>query len=115
MWLDVLEASMRFVPTNTTLVRMADRRLGSRGEIRGAIREALRLLVRVAELVSDLEDPFVRCSFRSLLRAHVWCLTAAYDEAYEQALLHAPRRNGVSCRSRTSVGTLEPSPRHRLE
>ena len=40
----------------------------------------------VEELVSDLEDPFVRCSFRSIL-SHALVLSVSYEEAYEQALL----------------------------
>ena len=81
--LDLLEAtsdrSDRF-----ELVRMADKKLGVGlrfGEIR-SLTEARR----VAELVTHVDDPFVRCSFRSFY-AYALGLSAFYSDAREQALL----------------------------
>ena len=66
------------------LVRMADKKLGVGlrfGEIR-TLSEARR----VAELVTHVDDPFVRCSFRSFY-SYALSLSAFYREAHEQALL----------------------------
>ena len=66
------------------LVRMADKKL--RMDFRfGAIRH-LGNARRVAELVSHIADPFVRCSFRCAFSCAL-NLAALYDEAYEQAAL----------------------------
>ena len=61
---DMLEASMSR-SDRYELVRMADRRLGL--EMRSGTLDSLAAARLVEELVSDLEDPFVRCSFRSIL------------------------------------------------
>jgi ATP/maltotriose-dependent transcriptional regulator MalT len=66
------------------LVRMADKKLGVGlrfGEIRN-LSEARR----VAELVTHVDDPFVRCSFRSFY-SYALSLSAFHREAYEQGLL----------------------------
>jgi DNA-binding NarL/FixJ family response regulator len=68
------------------LVRMADRKLGI--DLRFGEMQSLADARRVAELAGSLTDPFVRCSFRSLL-AYALCLNALYVEAHDQAsLLH---------------------------
>jgi DNA-binding NarL/FixJ family response regulator len=73
------------------LVRMADRKLGL--DLRFGEMRSLADARRVAELASDLTDPYVRCSFRSLL-AYALCLNALYVEAHDQAsLLHEDASN----------------------
>jgi len=66
----------------TELVRLADKRL-SLGFRFGYVRH-LRDARRVSELVSAVEDPFVRCSFRSM---YSWALILGcdYAEAHAQA------------------------------
>ncbi len=66
----------------TELVRLADKRL-SLGFRFGYVRH-LRDARRVAELVPLVEDPFVRCSFRSM---YSWALTLGcfYSEANDHA------------------------------
>ena len=66
------------------LVRMADRKLGI--DSRFGVITSLANARRVAELVPYLDDPFARCSFRSVF-ASVLVLNAAYEEAHKQALL----------------------------
>jgi len=80
---DVLEASMD-QSDRYELVRMADRRLGL--EMRFGAIVTLADARHVEELVGGLEDPFVRCSFRSIF-AHALVLSASYEDAYDQALL----------------------------
>lgn len=66
----------------TELVRLADKRL-SLGFRFGYVRH-LKDARRVAELVPSVEDPFVRCSFRSM---YSWALTLGcfYREANDHA------------------------------
>ena len=66
----------------TELVRLADKRL-SLGFRFGYVRH-LKDARRVSDLVADVDDPFGRCSFRSM---YSWglILGSHYKEAYEQA------------------------------
>ena len=81
--LDLLEATADR-SDQFELVRMADKKLGL--DLRfGAIR-TLPEARRVAELVTHVDDPFVRCSFRSFF-SYALNLSAFYREAHEQALL----------------------------
>ncbi|MCY7302629.1 MAG: hypothetical protein LH654_06255, partial [Thermoleophilia bacterium] len=66
------------------LVRMVDKRVGMDFRF-GAIRH-LAAARQVAELVADLEDPFVRCSFRCAF-ACALNLNAEYADAHDQALM----------------------------
>ena len=77
----------------TELVRLADKRL-SLGFRFGYVRH-LRDARRVAELVPAVDDPFVRCSFRSM---YSWALTlgCVYREAQDTSGASARRCDGVS-------------------
>ena len=65
------------------LVRMADKKLGM-GFRFGAIRHLGNARL-VAELVGQIADPFVRCSFRCAFSCAL-NLSALYDEAHDQAV-----------------------------
>jgi len=80
---ELLETSMNR-SDRYELVRMADRKLGIDARFGSLV--SLPDARRVSEVVAYLEDPFARCSFRSVFASGL-VLTAAYDEAYEQALL----------------------------
>ena len=84
----------------TELVRLADKRL-SLGFRFGYVRH-LKDARRVSELVADVDDPFSRCSFRSM---YSWglILGSHYKEAHEQAecLLADATRVSGRCRHLT--------------
>ena len=81
--LDLLEATSD--PSDRyELVRMADKKLGV--DLRFGAMRTVGNARRVAELVGHLDDPFVRCSFRSFF-SYALSLCALYHEAHEQALL----------------------------
>jgi len=66
------------------LVRMADKKLGV--DFRFGAMRTLPDARRVSELVGQLDDPFIRCSFRTFF-SYALTLSAFYREAHEQALL----------------------------
>jgi DNA-binding CsgD family transcriptional regulator/tetratricopeptide (TPR) repeat protein len=86
--LDEVHELLRLLESSATrsdpyeLVRMADKNLGVDYRL-GTIRH-LGHARQVSELVSDLADPFVRCSFRGNF-SYGLSLSAFYDEAREQA------------------------------